>query len=253
MKDIIKKISDIGLTKNEAKIYYTLLKNGARTASQLSKSLNINRTNIYGILSNLVTKGLCKEIAGKTTRFEAISPLESFENIKENLEEKIKEIEELSKLLFPIYNSAPRSDKIIDFIEILHTKASITQKISEIEKNTKNTIRVFGKFPYLHKPPELTDNSCQKNENVDYKYIFEIDSEGRYKVLGNFYKKKFGAVKVTEHLPIKMIISDEKYIIFSVVNECNNLLTTIFISNSQLGSLMTEIFNLYWQKAKKFE
>jgi sugar-specific transcriptional regulator TrmB len=252
MDEILKKIINIGLTKNEAKIFYHLLKNGGQTASELSKIIGINRSNIYSILSNLISKGLCKEVAGKVARFYAISPNESFDLIKQDLDKKINDIEQLSKLLLPLYNNSSTNQKLIDFIEILHTKASITQKITEIEKNTEYSIKIFGKFPYIHEPPKENDKPCFKNKSVKYQYLYEIDKEGRYKMLGKFYKKHFGDVKVIDYLPIKMMISDEKFIIFSVINECTNQLTTIFINNTQLGKLMSEIFDIYWERANEF-
>ena len=201
----------------------------------------------------MVSKGLCREVAGKASKYYAISPTESFDLIKCELDEKIKEIEELSKLLLPLYNSSSKGQKLIDFIEILHTKASITRKITEIEKNTKHTIKLFGKFPYIHRPPAENSKPCKRNKNIAYKYIYEMDKEGHYKILVRYYKKHFGETRVIDHLPIKMIISDDKFIIFSVVNEYTNQLNTIFISNTQLGKMMSEIFDIYWERAQEFK
>ena len=254
MNGTIEKIVDIGLTENEAKIYYYLLEHGGATASELSKDLKINRTNSYNTMSNLVSKGICKEISGKVTKYYAISPVESFNLLKDSFEKKIASIELLSKSLMPIYEKSSAKEKLVNFIEILHSKASITAKILQIEKQTQKTVMIFSKPPYIHNPPK--DNKklgCIGNKGVKYRFLYEIDTSKAYEQLAEYYCNHYGDVRITEKLPIKMMIFDKRYIIVSILNECSNNITTVFFNNTQMANALAELFEICWDKAKAFK
>lgn len=254
MNNLVEKFVDIGLTENEAKIYYYLLEHGGATATELSKALKINRTNSYNTMSNLVTKGMCKEISGKVTKYYAISPTDSFNLLKDNFEKKITSIELLSKVLMPIYEKSSTKEKLINFIEILHSKASITAKISQIEKQTQKTVMVFSKPPYIHNPPKNNKKlGCIGNKGVKYRFLYEKDNSMTYKQLAEYYCSHYGTVKIIDKLPIKMMIFDKHYIIFSILNECSNDITTVFFNNTQMANTMAELFEIYWDKAKPFK
>lgn len=66
---------DIGLSREEAKIYLTLLENGQATASTLATKSQIKRTYIYALCQNMVKKGLITlSKKGKKTTFVPQSP-----------------------------------------------------------------------------------------------------------------------------------------------------------------------------------
>ncbi len=60
------------LTPNQAKVYLFLSKIGIKTASEVSKSLSIPRTETYHLLSTLQQKGIIFSIFGKPTKFNAV-------------------------------------------------------------------------------------------------------------------------------------------------------------------------------------
>lgn len=97
-------LTQLGLTKAEAKVYYSVLKLKSATARELSKECGFHRTNIYDVLEQLREKGLVtifKE--GKTTRYNAADP--------NNLVALLKEKEELLEQLFPELESLFKSPK----------------------------------------------------------------------------------------------------------------------------------------------
>jgi sugar-specific transcriptional regulator TrmB len=49
-------LSKFGLSPNQSKVYLSLSKDGPRTASQLSKVLDIPRTEMYHLLKTLYSK-----------------------------------------------------------------------------------------------------------------------------------------------------------------------------------------------------
>ena len=55
-------LEDIGLNKNEALVYNTLLYKGEMIPSQIAEYTGITRANSYAILKSLVEKGVIEEI-----------------------------------------------------------------------------------------------------------------------------------------------------------------------------------------------
>lgn len=66
---------NIGLSKEQADIYKSLLSNGAQTATQLSRTTRVKRTYVYRICAELVKKGLVVQTKkNHTTIFSPQSP-----------------------------------------------------------------------------------------------------------------------------------------------------------------------------------
>ncbi len=92
-------LADLGLTENEIKIYYILLKAGSLTAYELAKKTGIYRTHVYDKLGKLMEKGLVSQVyEGSRKIFRASDPekLRDFvEAKKADLEKKEESVEKL--------------------------------------------------------------------------------------------------------------------------------------------------------------
>jgi len=85
-------LEEIGLSKNEAKVYLTLLEIGLSTGGQVAEKSRVHRTNVYDAIERLIEKGLVSYILkGKTRYFEATDPSNLMGILKEK-EEKLKNI-----------------------------------------------------------------------------------------------------------------------------------------------------------------
>jgi len=82
-------LEDIGFSKNEAKLYLTMLELGPSVAGKISEKSKLHRTNVYDALERLVKKGTVSYIIkGKTKYYKATNP----ENLLAILEEKEKRL-----------------------------------------------------------------------------------------------------------------------------------------------------------------
>lgn len=101
-KEIVELLKDIGLTRNQAQVYLTLIKAGMKGSivRELDHALDIKRTNIYPILSDLIELGCVREggYAEKSknaTIFIALDPVEFINNL---IQKKHAEIENLIQI-----------------------------------------------------------------------------------------------------------------------------------------------------------
>ncbi|MEJ2259769.1 MAG: helix-turn-helix domain-containing protein [Nitrosopumilaceae archaeon] len=88
-------LSKFGLSPNQSKVYLSLSKDGSKTASQLSKSLDIPRTEIYHLLKTLRQKGCVKTINEKPMKFDPITIENFLEKTIDFEKSKIKNLEEI--------------------------------------------------------------------------------------------------------------------------------------------------------------
>jgi len=86
-------LEQLGLNKNEAKVYFGLLNRGQATASELVKSIGVHRNIVYDNLDKLIDKGLVSYvIEGTKRKFIAEKPqaiIEYLETKKEGIDKEI--------------------------------------------------------------------------------------------------------------------------------------------------------------------
>ncbi len=101
-RELIEILEKLGLSRQEAKVYISLLIRGEATASELSDLSGVPYTKVYDILSSLESKGYVTAIPGRPMRYRPVDPKIavslSLDRIKRELMQKLKEVEEASAL-----------------------------------------------------------------------------------------------------------------------------------------------------------
>ena len=100
-------LMELGFTKNESKVYFSLLKRGSITAGQISSDTSIHRTNVYDCLERLIEKGLVNYIHKEGKKFyQASDP----EKIKDILVEKERKFREVLPNMLKLKKDMPQND-----------------------------------------------------------------------------------------------------------------------------------------------
>lgn len=77
-------LENLGLAKNEAKIYEALLREGESSVGAIAAKSKVHRRNVYDTLNRLVEKGLVFEIVlSKENRYQAVDPSKLSELLQE--------------------------------------------------------------------------------------------------------------------------------------------------------------------------
>lgn len=91
----------LGLAKNEAKIYETLLSSGEQGVGFVSKKSGVHRRNVYDSLNRLIEKGLVIEIVESSeNKYQAVEPKKLSEILSEKFEMLDRVMPELEKMHF---------------------------------------------------------------------------------------------------------------------------------------------------------
>jgi sugar-specific transcriptional regulator TrmB len=154
---LVKALEEIGLSKNEALVYLTLLDTGSATATKIAELSKVHRTNVYDSLERLVKKGLaCYITKGETKYFNAADP-ESLSGMLKQKEEDFRAILpqlKLSKELAPSKDSAAVFEGIAGIRAITEDILNTVPKGGRVLTfgNPKNTPQLMKSFiDFYHK------------------------------------------------------------------------------------------------------
>ncbi len=100
---------NLGLSKNEAKIYETLIREGELTVGLIAKRSQIHRRNVYDALDRLIERGLVFEILEhRESRYQGVDP----KKLVELLEEKQVALTKVMPALTQLFEGVPREQRV---------------------------------------------------------------------------------------------------------------------------------------------
>jgi sugar-specific transcriptional regulator TrmB len=154
---LTKTLEEIGLSKNEALVYLTLLDTGSTTATRIAEVSKVHRTNVYDSIERLVKKGLvCYIVKGGAKYYSAANP-ESMFGILKQKEEDFRSILPQLKLAKEL---APSKDSAAVFEGIAGIRAITEDILNTVPTggkvltfgNPKNTPQLMKSFiDFYHK------------------------------------------------------------------------------------------------------
>lgn len=109
-ENLISSLVEFGLTHNEAKVYLYLTKNRPKAAPEISKCLNIPRTETYHLLNGLLSKEVTKSNFGKPTKFSAIPFDKSIQILVNKKRAQFEKLEREIQQFATMWKSMPVSE-----------------------------------------------------------------------------------------------------------------------------------------------
>lgn len=94
MVDLAERLTDLGLSRNEADLYLALLASGEATASEVAKDAGIARPAVYGLLDALVAHGLVESFPVRPQRYRANGPRTALAALVEGRKGRLEEARE---------------------------------------------------------------------------------------------------------------------------------------------------------------
>lgn len=125
-------LEKLGIEKNEAKIYLSLLGMGLTSATKISSQTKIERTLVYRLLERLIDKGLVTYVTeNRAKKFSAVDP----ENLKIQLKEKEKALEEILPKLKKMSGNSKEKVPKIEIYRGLKGVKSLVREVLVIKKD----------------------------------------------------------------------------------------------------------------------
>jgi len=245
------------LTPNQAKVYLYLSKIGIKTASEISKSLKIPRTETYHLLSTLQQKGIIFSVFGKPTKFNAVGIDESIAILVSNEKNRINELETGKANIVKLWKTIPKyignkEKSEENKFQTLQGRNSILVKLEQIVKDSKENILVLG-----------TESDFKRFYHTNFIDLLK-KTKSELKILTDYPNK---SIHVFEDLPRKnikklddknredfcFIIKDDNEVLFFISNSEVKDMTAIWTDSKTFVTTLRSLFSLIWKKAHNLD
>ncbi len=241
------------MTPNQAKVYLFLSKIGVRTASEVSKSLNIPRTETYHLLSTLQQKGIIFSIFGKPTKFNSVGIEKSLEILVNNEKNRISELDAGKTSIVRLWNTIPNyveneNESQNNKFQSLQGRNSILVKLEQMIKESKENILVLGtemdfkKF-YFTEFAELLNKT-----KSDLKILID-QSENMPHIFENIESKKIKKIDDKNREEFCFIIKDDSEVIFFISNNKVKEMLAVWTDSKTFVITLKSLFSLLWKKS----
>jgi len=253
---LIEKLKTLGLSENECKVYFALLKLGAGTIQQLSREARLQRTEIYPLMTRLVSKGLVEETIDRPRRYVPVDVAVALPRlawrIRDRLDKIAKESEKLATKLqgFSMKNNQGEQEEI----RVIYGSHASRAHLLESARSAKGE---FWGMAGRRRPPQFSTRAFAEalrlvtSNKVKTRFILEVDRENLNRV------KKIAHMAEVRHfepIPVYMYGSNTAVAV-SLVEEP-------IIRASQAAQLvstyrptvqvMRQLFNILWTESTPF-
>lgn len=236
-ENVEKALKEVGLTKNEIKVYLALLRLGSTKVGKISKEAETNRSYTYDALKKLLEKGLASyAIMGKTKHFRPVSP----RRIISLLQEREEDIEELMPQLEGLYNQKESDSNIRLYRGLKGVQTVLLNIIGEGKSND-----VFGsEWTIKEKMPAFAKYFVKELERKKIK-IRHIVRHGVAVDKSRTTEVRF-APEITKSPVVTNIYGNKiAIIIWSKIPEA------VIIHNKEAAESYKNYFEILWKAASK--
>lgn len=235
-------LSQLNFSKNEARIYESLLSEGELSVSKIAARASINRRNVYDSLNRLIEKGVVFEILqGDENRYQAVDP----KKLMELLKEKEQKLEQIMPELEAMYE------------EKRHDDATYVYRGIEGWKNyMRELLRIGGPVYTIGAKGAWSDQRIStfyeqfakeaKRKNIQFYCLYDdIGHKAASNVLEMSENKFFSS---TDSTSSAIEILKDRVIIFSNIGgtEIDEGATYTVIVNQKIAESFTIWFKLLW-------
>jgi sugar-specific transcriptional regulator TrmB len=269
------KLSSLGFTSNEAKVFIVLLKGDLMSASEIAKEAGIRRTDIYDMLKKFVQKGYCNEIdTNRILMYQMIDPTTISDkiiyDINRQSKSQISETADLFENLKTLFrsNQNDESDKInIELVRgfNMHRDA----KYIELINNSTEEILSMNRIEFMissefNKASESFINRGGSVRSIyEIAFDYKIEKEGEYKnakisdlfeILKGF-ENKGEQVRIIDKKITNLAVFDRKIVYLHIHDKdlprFNR--SDIIIRNKEFAEYMAGTFEFQWESSITLE
>ncbi len=172
MAQYIELLQELGLAKNEARIYESLLREGESSVGHIADKSGVHRRNVYDSLKRLGEKGLVFEVLERTeNHYQAVDP----GKLSELVREKEEKLEKIMPALQELYVNVPYTEEVFMY------------RGTEGWKNYLNDVLRLGKEVFLigavdvisdTKVAQYMENFYKevKRKNISFRVLYRADT-----------------------------------------------------------------------------
>jgi len=239
----------LGLGRNEAKTYLTLLRLGKANSAELARESGIHRINVYDVLNSLISKGLVSYYNEAGTRvFKAETP----ERLKETLAERLSLLETNLPGLLAQFNSKKEPWEVT-VLRGVEGKKSHFEEIQRVARDTWHFVFIPHGLISLERAPYNTmmrkwyDRLAKQGVGSRSLILDTPDARKRAKIFAGLRGLKIRFSKEIAFAPVSWDVS--KGLVFLTFHTEPYLI--IRIKSKEIADAFKNNFEIMWRAAKK--
>jgi sugar-specific transcriptional regulator TrmB len=235
-------LQDIGLNKNEAKIYIALTEIGQTTIGDIAKKSKVHRTNVYDAIENLVNKGLVSLILKDNIRYYQPTDPDNLMNMIQEKEEKVKNLLPQLRMLQGLSNDKSEAS--------IQEGLEATRRALDSLLVYKSEILVMGAPSHVDQllGPFLANFHKRRVEmKIVMKHLSNTDAQDRIKYLKTLKYTPVRVLPSAYNSPVATIIVGEEVKFIQFIE--NPVIITI--KNKNMVDGYRKYFYYLWKDAKK--
>ncbi len=229
---------EFGLTKNEGKAYYELVRFGKLSAYEVSSKGKVPYGKVYNILNSLINKGLARVVPEKTKKFVPCDPKSLIKFIEEK-EARLEKAKEKAKELKKFYGEEKNP-------------VTMAFGVSGFHRLTKD-IDKFKKYDYTIKWSSEPMPEWIRSVEQGFKRKAEIKTLSRY---DDETKKRVDEwIKIQPNIRkfnnegVAIAIADDKKVLISLIK--SNV--TLLIKSPEFTKIMRQLFLGAYKNAEEIK
>ena len=139
---IIANLQEYGLTRNEARVLFFLAKTGLSRASEVSRAVQINRTETYRTIRNLQHRGLVESTLERPVRFQSAPFEKCLQILIDERKAKIKILEHRGEDLRRVFESMQLEPirQEIERFQVVESRLRIEQKLQSMYAQARKSV-----------------------------------------------------------------------------------------------------------------
>ncbi len=250
--EIEKILEEIGLTKNEIKIYLALLKLGQTTSWKIIKDTGVHTSKVYDGLQRLIDKGLVSYvIISNTKNFSASDPnrlLDFLDDKKRTIENHEKEIKKIIPKLRLGINSSSEETKAEIFKGWKGMETVYKMLREKLKKGDINYVMGASMGEDLEQVKTFFNKHLKglAEKGIRQKIIYNEEARGNI-IEQTKHSSLFEVRYIKNITPAEINIWDDR--VMTIILTKNP--TAILITDKKVADSYRSYFNILWKSAKK--
>ncbi len=250
--DFLAQLTDLGLTKPEARIYLALAKQGSLGANALAAVIGVARPSVYPLINSLVDKGLVEAGEGYGSRFSLVPPRRGLPQLliadREALSHRERLTEQLVARIADLEDRDEGSRE--ELIQVIRSPRAVAERFDRLQLEAREQIQVFTKPPFFMRSGNPVQDKVLKR-GVRARSLYEkaaLEDAGIRPYLDKWVSAGEDARIYDGELPHKLVIFDSKVVLMPLIRPGEQT-KTLLIRHPQLAQSLSLAFEHLWERS----
>jgi sugar-specific transcriptional regulator TrmB len=232
-------LSELGLSRNESKVYSALIQFGKLGAGELSSKSGVSYGRIYDVLGVLINKNLVYIIPEKTKKFIPASP-ENFLKLIDDKQRDLEKIRQRIKEMRNFYNLAEKNP-----VQMQLGRKGFYKIVKDMKTPKKYDYTI--RWTSEPKPDSIRKFKESKKEGVDLRFLTRYDSETERNVKEWFKINK--NIRKFNNEGVAIGVQDDEEVLLGLIK--SNV--TLLIRNKPFAKVMKQLFLETYKNAEEIK